>query len=140
MGALFRADARETDDGPIGAAHGDFAPWNMLRTESGWVLIDWEAATDAAPPFFDACHFLVQSHSLLGRPSMDELVRGFGQGEGWIGSALHSYADGAGLTGVDPERSLVSYLEVTEGSVRVQRKSEARGLHARRALLARLAG
>lgn len=138
MGMLFGSHSRGAGAGATGAAHGDWAPWNMLRTEEGWVLIDWEEATDTAAPFFDPCHHLVQSYSLLGRPSLDELVTGFRQENGWIGGALRSYADGANLHGLDPEPFLVSYLERTEGSVRVQRESEARGLDARRALLARL--
>jgi hypothetical protein len=40
----------------------------------------------------------------------------------------------------DAESLLVSYLQATEGSVRVGRKSEAGGLAARRTLLARLKG
>jgi energy-coupling factor transporter ATP-binding protein EcfA2 len=141
MGALFRTSSSNAD-GPdaVGGAHGDWAPWNMLWTGGDWVLIDWEEASDTAPPFYDVCHYLVQSHSLLGRPTLPELLRGFGHGDGWVGSALRSYAEGAHLSGADAQSFLAAYLQTTEGSVRVGRKSEAAGLAARRTLLARLKG
>jgi thymidylate kinase len=141
MGAFFRSSRIRADDPDVvGAAHGDWAPWNMLRTADGWVLIDWEEATDAAPPFHDLCHYLVQSHALLGRPALPELLRGFQHGDGWVGRALRSYAREADVRPTDAESFLVSYLQATEASVRVGRKSEAAGLIARRALLARLRG
>ena len=40
--ALGRAFAASADGGDRGMAHGDFAPWNLLRTSDGWVLVDWE--------------------------------------------------------------------------------------------------
>jgi hypothetical protein len=138
MGALFKG-TRETGPDFVGAAHGDWAPWNMLRTATGWVLVDWEEATAAAPPFYDLCHFMVQSHALLGRPRLGELLRGFRHGEGWIGSGLRSYAEEADLSGVDAESFLISYLQITEGRVWVGRKRESAAA-ARRKLLARLKG
>lgn len=141
MGAFFRSSSSHAD-GPdaVGGAHGDWAPWNMLWTGGGWVLIDWEEASDTAPPFYDLCHYLVQSHSLLGRPTLPELLRGFRHGDGWVGSALRSYAEGAEMRAGDGLAALISYLQTTEGSVRVGRRSEAAGLAARLALLARLKG
>jgi thymidylate kinase len=140
MGALFRSRARTDGGDLIGAAHGDWVPWNMLWTGEGWVLIDWEEASDTAPPFHDLCHYLVQSHALLGRPALPELLRGFQHFDGWVGSALRSYAREADVRPADGESFLVSYLQATEGSVRVETKSEAAGLAARRTLLARLKG
>jgi energy-coupling factor transporter ATP-binding protein EcfA2 len=138
MGALFRSSHAKGPD-LVGAAHGDWAPWNMLRTATGWVLVDWEEATDAAPPFYDLCHFLVQSHALLGRPSLGELLRGFRGGEGWIGKGLRSYAEEADLSVGDAESFLISYLQITEGWVWVGRKRESAAA-ARRKLLTRLKG
>ena len=85
MGAFFRS-SRVQLDGPdvAGAAHGDWTPWNMLWTDAGWFLIDWEEASDTAPPFFDLCHHLVQSHSLLGHPTLPKLLRGF-RARRWLG-------------------------------------------------------
>ena len=57
LGRFFAAGSR--DGGATGPAHGDFAPWNLLRTERGWVLIDWEYAFDAAPPAYDLFNFLI---------------------------------------------------------------------------------
>jgi energy-coupling factor transporter ATP-binding protein EcfA2 len=139
MGAFFRS-SRATNSDLVGGAHGDWAPWNMLWTGGDWVLIDWEEASDTAPPFHDLCHFLVQSHALLGRPTLPELLRGFQNGDGWVGSALRSYAREADVRPAHGESFLVSYLQATEASVRVGRKSEAAGLAARRTLLARLKG
>jgi hypothetical protein len=139
MGAFFRS-SRATNSEVVGGAHGDWAPWNMLWTGGDWVLIDWEEASDNALPFYDICHYLVQSHTLLGRPTLAELLRGFQRGDGWVGSALRSYAREADARSVDADSFLVSYLQTTEGSLRVGRKSEAAGLAARRTLLARLKG
>jgi hypothetical protein len=139
MGAFFRS-SRTSHSDVIAGAHGDWAPWNMLRTSGGWVLVDWEEASDAAPPFYDLCHYLVQSHALLGRPTLAELLRGFRQGDGWIGEALRSYAREADVSEVDAQSYLISYLQMTEGSVRIARKSEAAAPGARRTLLARLKG
>jgi hypothetical protein len=57
-----------------------------------------------------------------------------------VGSALRSYAREADVHSADGESFLVSYLQATEGSVRVGTKSEAAGLAARRTLLAQLKG
>jgi hypothetical protein len=138
MGAFFRNTRTE---GPevVGGAHGDWAPWNMLRTTAGWVLVDWEDASDAAPPFYDLCHHMVQSHALLGRPTLQELLRGFRHGDGWVANAVRSYAGEAHENEVDAQSFLITYLQMTEGKVWVGPKSEA-AAGARRTLLARLKG
>jgi len=141
MGAFFRSSATDPGGGDVtGAAHGDWAPWNMLWTDTGWLLIDWEEASETAPPFFDLCHHLVQSHSLLGRPTLPELLRGLRDGDNWVGSVLRAYASQAQLRAADGESFFISYLQSTEDSIRVGRKSEAAALAARRTLLARLTG
>jgi energy-coupling factor transporter ATP-binding protein EcfA2 len=141
MGAFFRSSGVHLDGPDVaGAAHGDWTPWNMLWTDAGWFLIDWEEASDTAPPFFDLCHHMVQSHSLLGHPTLPELLRGFRYGEDWVGSALRAYARQADLLTADGESSLISYLRSTEASPRVGQKNEAAAFLARRTLLARLTG
>jgi hypothetical protein len=77
-------------------AHGDFAPWNLLKTSTDWVLIDWEDAGEAPAPFQDIVHFLRLSSELLGRPTRRVLSRGM-RGSGWVGRALAAYAGGAGI-------------------------------------------
>jgi hypothetical protein len=39
--------------------HGDLAPWNLLATDSGLVLVDWENAELELRPLHDLTHFLV---------------------------------------------------------------------------------
>jgi len=90
--------------------HGDFSPWNVMRTRSGWVLLDWEEATSESPPYDDVFHYVVQAHALLGRPRADEVLEGL-EGRGWVGAAFEAYADGACLTGVDRRQVFVTYLQ-----------------------------
>jgi thymidylate kinase len=78
-----------------GGAHGDCAPWNLLRAGSDWVLLDWEDAHTDALPFEDVFHYLVQGHALLGSPRADELIAAIESGRGWIGDALAAFARGA---------------------------------------------
>jgi hypothetical protein len=108
MGRFF-ASGVEDDAGP---AHGDFAPWNLLRSRSGWVLIDWESARADAPPFYDVLHYLVQGHVLLGRPSLRALRSGL-RGRGWVGRAIRAYAVGAGLAEADVRQSFSLYLDLS---------------------------
>jgi aminoglycoside phosphotransferase (APT) family kinase protein len=119
-----------------GGAHGDLAPWNLLRTEAGWMVLDWEDARDDAPPFFDVFHYLVQAHALLRHPSRNELIRGLNTGDGWVGSALRAYGEAAG---VPPFRAIdffPQYLEATLVTLDARTRDGRRGIAARRALLA----
>ena len=108
MGVFFRRGA-DAGGGWSGPAHGDLAPWNLLRVEGGWALIDWESAMTAAPPFYDVFHHLVRSNALLGRPSLNEIRSGL-RGRGWVGSALRAYIDGADLEDAEPRDHFVEYL------------------------------
>ncbi len=121
-----------------GAGHGDFAPWNVMRTRKGWFLVDWEEAHEAAPPFGDPFHFLVQAHALLGRPSRRELIEGV-YGKGRIGDALRAYADAAGLSLADAPEIFGAYLRTSGEDLRPEERDGERGLTARRRLLADLA-
>lgn len=117
-------------------AHGDFAPWNLLKTDSGWVLIDWESCTDNAPPYYDVLHFLVQGHALLNRPNLDQLLDGF-RGEGWIGQAIHSYSEAAGVGPLN--RSMIeAYLSRSLTSLDAETDDGSRGLKARALIAHRL--
>jgi hypothetical protein len=109
LGRFFRADAPEAEAGH-GLAHGDSSPWNLLRTERGWVLLDWEHADEAALPFHDLFHFLVHSHSLLGRPAAHEILDGL-RGKGWVAGAIAAYARGAKLPVAGATSYLNAYLE-----------------------------
>lgn len=134
MGGFFRAGAGGSSAGP---AHGDFAPWNLLRTDRGWVLLDWEDAGVDQPPFVDVCHYLVQSYTLLGRPSESEVLQGF-RGRGWIGRALEAYADGAGLPMTEAQQTLTWYLRTIEDKLRPMFLGERDGSPERQRLLEQL--
>jgi hypothetical protein len=129
MGSFYRRGVR--DGAGSGLAHGDFAPWNLLKTDRTFVLLDWESARTDAPAFFDLCHFLVQSYSLLGRPSCEQLLSGFRGSGGWVSKAIKGYAEGAELSTDHAMEALESYLRTSVESI------EAGG-HARRQLLRQL--
>ncbi len=133
LGALWRSG-----DGRRGPAHGDCAPWNLLRAAGGWYLIDWSDAQDAVEPFWDVLHYLVQGHALLGRPSADALVDGLLGGHGQVGAAVRAYADAAGLQARGAAVRLPSYLSASRSGLDSEKVDERRGLVARDRLLARL--
>ena len=93
LGIFFRRTSSDTA-GASGAAHGDFAPWNLLRTNSGWGLVDWESCHTGAPPYFDLFHYLVQSNSELRRPRRQTIINGL-RGKGWVGAVIAAYAAGS---------------------------------------------
>jgi hypothetical protein len=139
LGGLFRAGRRPTGAGWMGPSHGDCAPWNLLRTSSGWALIDWESAGEA-PPFHDVCHHVVQSHALLGRPFASEVIAGFVRGEGWVGRAVRAYAEAADLSDDDASDFLARYLRKAIHDRSARTAAERTGNARRRRLLARLVG
>jgi hypothetical protein len=99
-------------DGHTGPAHGDFAPWNVMRLDDGWCLIDWEEATDGRPPFEDPFHYVVQACTLLGRPREDDIFDGLHL-KGPVGEVFAAYADGAGISTDDLPERFRHYLEQT---------------------------
>src|SRR5919199_6141252 len=106
LGAFFgagRADER------LGPTHGDFAPWNLLETERGWVLVDWEEARDEDRPFFDLFHYFFMAHQNLAAFSRQDFLDGL-EGNGPVGRAIAAYADGARLRDVDVRELLIFYL------------------------------
>jgi thymidylate kinase len=134
LGAFFRAGAGL--DG-LGPAHGDCAPWNLLRTDDRWVLCDWEEAFEGAPAFFDVFHYLVQSHALLGRPRHRTLLAGL-RGDGWVGRVLRAYAEAAGIRPEAAGAAFGSYLRVSTAALDVSRADGRRGFAARARLLGAL--
>jgi hypothetical protein len=95
LGGFFSATRRTRSLPPTGLAHGDCAPWNLLRHENSWVLIDWESAATAQLPFLDLIHYHVSSYVELGRPSLSSLRAGF-VGRGPISKVIQAYAANAG--------------------------------------------
>jgi hypothetical protein len=61
------------EDGPV--VHGDFAPWNALRTPDGVALVDWESGRFELDPMYDLAHFVTSQGSLLGSHPPVEAVR-----------------------------------------------------------------
>jgi thiamine kinase-like enzyme len=115
----------------LGAAHGDFAPWNLLATESGWTLLDWEIADQAMPPFYDLFHFLVQANGELRRPSKRAIVDGLNQ-KGWVGAVIQAYGEGSGIEPKQARTHFLSYLQLS--SAQVGASIPRQGLRIRRRL------
>jgi hypothetical protein len=140
--ALGRAFAA-SGGGDRGLAHGDVAPWNLLRTADGWFLLDWELATDDAPPFYDVLHHAVQGHVLLGRPRLAALDprarRGPGRSDGrWLDDALSAYARGAGRAPSEWRDHLAEYLRISIDRIDRGDPAHRRAVAARRRLLDRV--
>jgi hypothetical protein len=126
LGRFFRATS--TDSSSLGAIHGDCTPWNLLRTDSGWALVDWEDAVDGMPPFYDLLHFFVQASVELRRPSKRSIIQGL-ELRGWVGAAIEAYAAGCE---VDPRQAKLlfsSYLQ--ESAIKVQPSTPRRALRIR---------
>lgn len=104
-----------------GGAHGDCAPWNLMQTEDGWVLADWEDALEAAESFRDIFHYFVQSATLLGRPRWREIQAGL-RGAGWIGAAVGAYAAAAGIDAADAGARFQEYLDARQETGGVRRR------------------
>lgn len=120
-----------------GFGHGDFAPWNVLRTDDGWVVIDWEDSVEMAPPFDDVIHYVVQGHALLGRPSAQELLDAI-RGHGQLGRTLTAYALAIGRSPDELPDAFKSYLERSSRTMVRDRPDRIKGLAARQELLAKL--
>jgi hypothetical protein len=127
--ALGRFAASSVAEGGGFVAHRDVAPWHLLRTSRGWVLIDWENA-GPADPFHDLFHFLVQSHVLLGHPGHRAVVEGL-DGRGWVGACVRAYARGVGVPATEAGRWFLRYLEATRDSVDPTAPKGTEGLRAR---------
>ena len=127
------AYSREQSDAHGGgtAAHGDFAPWNLLRARAGWVLLDWEHSSLDRPPFFDLWHYLVQAHSLLGHPSERSLLDGLRGSQGWVRTAVTEYARGLSRPSEEAIRFFDDYLEASVRQLVGKSHKERHGLAVR---------
>jgi len=130
---LFHGRNVELDGRSGHPGHGDFAPWNVLRTATGWVLLDWEEAAAGTRPFADPFHFLVSAHTLLGRPRQQELLRGL-DGRGWIGEVLAAYMAASSID-TDIRHEFTVYLRESITTLRPLHPHSARGRRSRRRLL-----
>lgn len=128
LGRLYRRSGE-------GRIHGDLGPWNLLRTHSGWVLVDWEHSRTDGAPLWDVLHHLVQTAALLGRPHPETLLAGVLRGRGWIGHTIAAWWDGAGRTATDPVPLLDHYLRTSSERCDPDRADGRAGLRVRRQLL-----
>jgi hypothetical protein len=123
-------------DPPMGVAHGDCAPWNLLQSQHGWALIDWENVDEDSLPFFDLFHFFVQSLGELRRPTKRTILQGL-ELTGPVGNAIDAYAAGAEL---DPRGAKPMFWEyLRRSSARVEPGVPPRALRIRHNL-ARMLG
>lgn len=134
LGVFFRRTSPDAA-GASGAAHGDFAPWNLLRTDSGWGLVDWENFHTGAPPYFDLFHYLVQSNSELRRPLTRTIWDGL-KGKGWVGAAIGAYAAGSEVAARDSPHFLHEYLRIS--SAKLDPRDARRGTRIRSKMSSRL--
>ncbi|MFK8162947.1 MAG: phosphotransferase [Lewinella sp.] len=73
---LLQMVVLENREAPItfGLAHGDFTPWNTLRTKKNKLgIIDWEMAHTEMPMGFDFFHFHLQKGIMLERKTWVEI-------------------------------------------------------------------
>ena len=114
LGGWYAATA---DPAGLAPSHGDCAPWNLLRVDGGWALVDWEHAGPAGP-FHDLVHHLVQAHAMLGRPTRDDVLRGVCDGHGEVGASVTAYASAAGLAPREVIDALRDYLATPPAHLR----------------------
>jgi Phosphotransferase enzyme family len=113
--------------------HGDFAPWNIVPTAKGLVLVDWEDCRFAVDPLYDLSHFVTRAGALLRAWRPETAVQHL-TGPGSVG---WRYMEEIGL---DPKRApdlLVRYLQRAEPKSPVVRRYQtamANELTARRTL------
>jgi hypothetical protein len=130
LGRFFSKTTSRRDPA-VGVAHGDCAPWNLLRTRSGWALIDWENVEEEGLPFFDLFHFFVQSLGELRRPTRRTILQGL-ELRGPVGKAIEAYAAGAELDPHEAKPMFWAYLR--RSSTRMKPGVPPRALRIRRKL------
>jgi hypothetical protein len=90
--------------------HGDLAPWNVLVTPNGPVLVDWEESRDQPDPMFDLAHFVTQQGAMLHRFAPATAVRLLTE----PGSAGWRHLEAVGVAPADAPELLRSYLDRTK--------------------------
>jgi hypothetical protein len=90
-----------------GLTHGDLAPWNLLVTEDGLTLIDWEFSSTEHHPGEDLTHFLVQS-AVLGKWWSVDQVASMLADPGGPGSA---YREATGMSLASLYGCVFTYLD-----------------------------
>jgi len=134
IGRFHRSGRPASGDPTRGPAHGDFAPWNLLRVRQGWVLVDWEAAEEATAAFSDVFHYAVQAHALLGHPTEATILRALG-GYGPFGLAMRAYAEAAEVPLATARTSFRDYLVRSQDQLDPTKRHWTRSIEARQRLL-----
>jgi thymidylate kinase len=138
LGNLFRKSA--VNGLHAGGAHGDCAPWNLLRSGPRWVLVDWEEASHDAPPLFDVLHYHVQSLILLERRSAEEILETLTNPNGRIHETLDAYVSAAGLAVEDVTKFIGPYLEFSGRALSRAGTETKRGRFVRQRMLRMIDG
>lgn len=106
----------QTRGGVLGhRCHGDFAPWNMMKTSQGLFVYDWENSRSWAPALSDAFYFAVapflyvkgpggSSHSAIKRAKYlgEEVARAIGLPESQVQMLLKEWLLGEQKKTCDP--------------------------------------
>jgi hypothetical protein len=85
---------------------------------------------------FDLFHYLVQSHSLLGRPTQAEIERALDQGRGDVAGAMSSFVSGVGGDRDSLRPEFVRYLKFSRGMLDPRLPQHSSAIEARDRLLA----
>jgi hypothetical protein len=90
--------------------HGDLAPWNIVPTVAGLVLVDWEESRFEDDPLFDLSHYVTRAGALLRawRPETAVLLLTGPGSVGW------RYLDEIGLDPKSAAEHLLRYLRRTD--------------------------
>ena len=117
LAAAERLMARDGDRAtPFGAWHGDWAPWNMIRSRQGLFVMDWERYGGPVPVGFDHLHLRFQLVHQVGKRPVTEA------GE----RAIEALGAAAGSLGLDPSgASTLFALYLIERALRVEVGSSA---------------
>ncbi|MEM9802872.1 MAG: hypothetical protein AAGA20_21280 [Planctomycetota bacterium] len=141
------AALEESMDGsplPVTLAHGDFAPWNLVRRRREVRAFDWEHLAEDAPALYDLVHFRIQAGAVLkqqrGERIFDDLER-------YFAGPASAVVRAAGVERRDVLRLVALYVlhEGTTSEVAERLRPAARTRtswlrHAQRALCRRLTG
>lgn len=58
---------------PLFWEHGDFSPWNVLKTKDKLILIDWERSQKNSLPLLDLFHFLTMQRLIRNQPIIADI-------------------------------------------------------------------
>lgn len=86
----------------LGAAHGDWSPWNMAAVGGKVVLWDWERFRYGVPIGWDAIHYTAELHRLSGAKA--------GEGLRQMIPDVASITHGCGSSTNDPKLVFATYL------------------------------